>query len=398
MNSQFELLGQNGFRVLGIAWRQVGPEFSHAAIGDETELTLAGFAAFHDPPKESAKSSLAKLAASGVSVKVITGDNELVTKHVCKSLELPVTGILTGAQVLQMDDQALAAQVEKVNLFCRVNPAQKNRIILAIKRRNHVVGYLGDGINDAPSLHSADIAISVDSAVDVAKDAADMILLERDLGVLHEGIMEGRRTFGNISKYIMMGTSSNFGTMFSMAGASLILPFLPMLPLQILLNNLLYDFSEVPIPLDNVDEEYLSRPRHWDMNFIRNFMLILGPVSSIFDFLTFYVMLHVFHAGAELFHTGWFIESMATQVLVIFIIRTRRNPFKSRPNIWLTVSSLAVVTAAAALPFTPLSGALGFVQPPPLFFLILAGMVLCYLFAVEVIKRWFFRHLAPESR
>jgi len=387
----------NGFRVLGIAWRKVGPERLHASVTDETELTFAGFAAFHDPPKESAKRSLANLAASGISVKVITGDTELVTEHVCRRLELPVTGILTGAQIRHMDDQALAAQVEKVNLFCRVNPAQKNRIILAIKRRKHVVGYLGDGINDAPSLHSADIGISVDSAVDVAKDAADMILLERDLGVLHEGVMEGRRTFGNISKYIMMGTSSNFGNMFSMAGASLILPFLPMLPLQILLNNLLYDFSEIPIPLDNVDEEYLSRPRHWGMNFIRNFMLIFGPVSSIFDFLTFYVMLHVFHAGAELFHTGWFIESIATQVLVIFIIRTRRSPFKSRPNIWLTVSSLAVVAAATALPFTPLSGTLGFVQPPPLFFLILAGMVLCYLFVVEIIKRWFFRHLAPES-
>lgn len=398
INSQFEFLGQNGFRVLGIAWRQVGPERFHAAIGDETELTFAGFAAFHDPPKESAKSSLANLAASGVSVKVITGDNELVTEHICRRLELPVTGILTGAQIRQMDDQALTAQVEKVNLFCRVTPAQKNRILLAMKRRNHVVGYLGDGINDAPSLHSADIGISVDSAVNVAKDAADMIMLKRDLGVLHEGVMEGRRTFGNISKYIMMGTSSNFGSMFSMAGASLILPFLPMLPLQILLNNLLYDLSEVPIPLDNVDQDYLYRPRQWDMNFIRNFMLIIGPVSSVFDFLTFYVMLSVFHAGEELFHTGWFIESVATQVLVIFIIRTRRNPFKSRPNIWLTTSSLAVVTAAAALPFTPLSGVLGFVQPPPLFFLILAGMVLCYLLAVEVIKRWFFRHLAPESR
>jgi P-type Mg2+ transporter len=398
INAQFESLGQNGFRVLGIAWRQLGPECSHAEICDETELTFAGFAAFHDPPKESAKSSLANLAASGVSVKVITGDNELVTKYVCGKLELPVTGILTGAQIRQMDDQALAAQVEMVNLFCRVNPAQKNRILLAMKRRNHVVGYLGDGINDAPSLHSADIGISVDSAVDVAKDAADMILLERDLGVVHEGVMEGRRTFGNISKYIMMGTSSNFGNMFSMAGASLILPFLPMLPLQILLNNLLYDLSEVPIPLDNVDEEYLRLPRKWDMTFIRNFMLILGPVSSLFDFLTFYVMLHVFHAGEQLFHTAWFIESIATQVLVIFIIRTRRSPFKSRPNIWLTVSSLAVVTAATILPFTPFSGALGFVQPPLLFFPILAGMVLCYLFAVEVIKRWFFRHLAPESK
>ena len=233
-----------------------------------------------------------------------------------------------------------------MNLFCRVNPAQKNRVILALKQRGRVVGYMGDGINDAPSLHSADIGISVDSAVDVAKSAAEMILLEQDLNVLHEGVMEGRRTFGNIMKYIMMGTSSNFGNMFSMAGATLFLPFLPMLPVQILLNNLLYDVSEIPIPLDSVDEEYLTQPRHWNMNFIRNFMLSVGPVSSAFDFLTFYIMLHLFHAGEKLFHTGWFIESMATQVLVIFIIRTRRNPFKSRPNIWLTLCSLAVVCIA----------------------------------------------------
>ncbi len=236
--------------------------------------------------------------------------------------------------------------VENVNLFCRVNPAQKNRVILALKQRGRVVGYMGDGINDAPSLHSADIGISVDSAVDVAKSAAEMILLEQDLNVLHEGVVEGRRTFGNIMKYIMMGTSSNFGNMFSMAGATLFLPFLPMLPVQILLNNLLYDVSEIPIPLDSVDEEYLTQPRHWNMNFIRNFMLSVGPVSSIFDFLTFYIMLHVFHAGEKLFHTGWFIESMATQVLVIFIIRTRRNPFKSRPNLWLTLCSLSVVCLA----------------------------------------------------
>ncbi len=270
-----------------------------------------------------------------------------------------------------MDDQALMARVENVNLFCRVTPVQKNRIILALKRRGRVVGYLGDGINDAPSLHSADIGFSVDTAVDVAKDAADMIMLERDLNVIAEGVIEGRRTFGNIMKYIMMGTSSNFGNMFSMAGASIFLPFLPMLPVQILLNNLLYDVSEIPIPMDTVDEEYLVRPRHWDMRLIRNFMLILGPVSSVFDFLTFYVMLKILHAGEALFHTGWFIESMATQVLVIFIIRTQRNPLKSRPNQWLLIGCLVDrgdSGALAPVPARHLSGFCGaspFVLPAP---------------------------------
>ena len=397
VKAQFEGLSKEGFRVLGIASRQVGMDHSHAVVSDETELVFAGFAAFLDPPKESAKKALAALAADRVAVKVITGDNELVTQHICTQLDLPVTGVLTGAEIQQIGDQALSARVEQVNLFCRVTPAQKNRVILALKRRGHVVGYLGDGINDAPSLHSADVSISVDSAVDVAKAAADMILLERDLGVLHAGVIEGRRTFGNIMKYIAMGTSSNFGNMFSMAGASLFLPFLPMLPVQILLNNLLYDVSELPIPLDRVDDDYLSRPRHWDMKFIRNFMLLVGPVSSVFDFLLFYIMLAVFHAGEALFHTGWFIESMATQVLVIFIIRTRKNPFKSRPNPWLIACSLTVVAAAVLLPFTPAGVYLGFVAPPALFFFILILMLIAYLLAVEGMKQWFFRHFAAEE-
>lgn len=396
VNAQFEGLSKEGFRVLGIAWRKVGLDHPHAVVSDETELVFAGFAAFLDPPKESAKEALANLAADRVEVKVITGDNELVTQHVFAQLGLPVCGVLTGTELQQMDDQALSARVEQVNLFCRMTPTQKNRVILALKRRGHVVGYLGDGINDAPSLHSADVSISVESAVDVAKAAADMILLKRDLKVLHAGVIEGRRTFGNIMKYIMMGTSSNFGNMFSMAGASLFLPFLPMLPVQILLNNLLYDISELPIPLDRVDEDYLSRPRHWDMAFIRNFMLIIGPISSVFDYLTFYIMLAVFHAGEALFHTGWFIESMATQVLVIFIIRTRRNPFKSRPNPWLIACSLAVVAVAVLLPFTPAGVYLGFVAPPAFFFLILTGMLLAYLFAVEGMKQWFFQRFAAE--
>ena len=389
-----ETLARDGFRVLGVAWKLAASTEHHAVIDDETELVFAGFAAFLDPPKKSAQEALTKLTHAGVAVKVVTGDNELVTRHICEQLGLPITGILTGAEMQGMDDHALSAVVENVNLFCRVNPAQKNRVILALKQRGRVVGYMGDGINDAPSLHSADIGISVDSAVDVAKSAAEMILLEQDLNVLHQGVMEGRRTFGNIMKYIMMGTSSNFGNMFSMAGATLFLPFLPMLPVQILLNNLLYDVSEIPIPLDSVDEEYLTQPRHWNMNFIRNFMLSVGPVSSAFDFLTFYCMLQVFHAGEKLFHTGWFIESMATQVLVIFIIRTRRNPFKSRPNIWLTLCSLSVVFVAVALPYTTLGRYFGFVPPPLPFYAILAGLVFFYLFAVEGIKQWFFRRFA----
>lgn len=392
MRAQFDSLGREGFRVLGIAWRQVEADYPHAVVSDEAKLVFSGFAAFFDPPKESAKKALMDLAAAGVSVKIITGDNELVTQHICGQLGLGVTGILTGADILKMDDQALVGQVENVNLFCRVTPVQKNRIILALKKRGHTVGYLGDGINDAPSLHSADIGISVDSAADIAKDAAEMILLKHDLSALQSGVIEGRRTFGNVMKYIMMGTSSNFGNMFSMAGGALFLPFLPMLPMQILLNNMLYDMSEIPIPMDNVDEEYLQRPRQWDMNFVRKFMLTIGPISSIFDFLTFFVMLKVFQAGESLFHTGWFIESIATQVLVIFIIRTHKNPLKSHPNPWLTICSLLVVAFAILLPFTPLGGVLGFVAPPPLFFLVLAGMVIVYLLIVEWAKQWFYRH------
>lgn len=398
MQSLFDSLGKEGFRVLGIAWRQEENDYPHILVSDEAKLVFSGFAAFLDPPKESAKKALADLAASGVSTKIVTGDNEHVTEHICAELGLPITGILTGADILKMDDQALVGQIENVNLFCRMTPAQKNRIILALKTRGHTVGYLGDGINDAPSLHSADIGISVDSAADVAKDAAEMILLEHDLGVLQSGVIEGRRTFGNIMKYIMMGTSSNFGNMFSMAGGALFLPFLPMLPKQILLNNMLYDISEIPIPMDNVDEEYLISPRKWDINFIRKFMLIVGPISSLFDFLTFFVMIKVFHAGEALFHTGWFIESLATQVLVIFIIRTRKNPLKSHPNAWLFVCSLSVVALSILLPFTPLGEILGFVPPPPLFFFILAGMVIVYLLMVEGVKQWFYKHFALSTQ
>jgi P-type Mg2+ transporter len=384
-------LGREGFKVLGIAWKQVATEHPHAVLDDEIELTFAGFAAFLDPPKESAAHALQALGKSGVAVKILTGDSELVTRHVCAQLAVPVSGVLSGSEIQRMDDPVLAVRVKEANLFCRVTPAQKNRIILCLRAQGHTVGYLGDGINDAPSLHSADVGISVDSAVDVAKAAADMILLRQDLNVLHAGVLEGRRTFANIMKYIMMGTSSNFGNMFSMAGATLFLSFLPMLPTQILLNNLLYDVSELPIPMDNVDNEYLAHPKHWDTNFIRNFMWVVGPVSSAFDFLMFFIMIKVFTAGEALFHTGWFIESIATQVLVIFVIRTQGSPFLSRPNLILTMTSLTVVLIAVMLPFSPFADVLGFVAPPPFFFLILPVMVLCYLVAVELIKRLFYR-------
>ena len=393
IDALFDSLGQEGFRALGIAWRDVALDHPHAVVSDESELVFAGFAAFLDPPKASAARALSAMAASGVAVKIVTGDNERVTRHVCTELGVPIDGVLTGTEVATMNDDALRARVESVNLFCRVNPSQKNRIILALKARGHVVGYLGDGINDAPSLHTADVGISVDGAVDVAKQAAAMILLEKDLMVLHKGILEGRRTFGNVMKYIMMATSSNFGNMFSMAAATLFLPFLPMLPLQILLNNLLYDVSEITLPLDNVDDEDLVRPKRWDMAFIRNFMLTIGPISSLFDFLTFYLLLRLFNAHEALFRTGWFVESIATQVLVIFVIRTRRNPLRSHPHRWLVATSLAVVLVAMLLPFTPLAPYLGFAPLPPVFFGLLAALLLLYLLMVEGAKQWFYRRL-----
>jgi Mg2+-importing ATPase len=393
INTLFESLGNEGFRVLGIAWRDVALDHPHAVVSDESALVFAGFAAFLDPPKASAGAALKAMADSGVAVKIVTGDNELVTRHVCMQLGVPITGALTGAELEAMNDDALRARAEQVNLFCRVNPSQKNRIILALKARGHVVGYLGDGINDAPSLHTADVGISVESAVDVAKQAAAMILLENDLMVLHAGILEGRRTFGNVMKYIMMATSSNFGNMFSMAAATLFLPFLPMLPLQVLLNNLLYDVSEITLPMDHVDTEDLAAPKRWDMGFIRNFMLTIGPISSVFDFLTFYLLIKLFDAQESLFRTGWFVESIATQVLVIFVIRTRRVPWRSQPHPWLVATSLGVVATAMALPFTPLAPYLGFTALPPEFFGLLVALLLAYLVMVEGGKQWFYQRM-----
>jgi Mg2+-importing ATPase len=395
--AQYRALETEGLRVLGIAWREVPRDHMVAHINDESDLVLAGFAAFLDPPKESAATALAELQKLGIAIKIVTGDSDLVTQHICQQLGITVEGVLTGKEIAQLDAMALQRRVEAANLFCRVNPTQKERVILALKANGHVVGYMGDGINDAPSLHAADVGLSVDSAVDVAKAAADMILLKQDLHVLHAGVLEGRRTFGNIMKYIMMGTSSNFGNMFSMAGAALLLPFLPMLPTQILLNNILYDVSEIPIPLDEVDVQELSQPRVLDLRFIRNFMLVIGPISSLFDFLTFYVLLAVLHAQEALFQTGWFIESLYTQVLVIFVIRTRGNPFKSRPHPLLAMTSLAVVGLALGLPLTPLGAQLGFVPPPLYFYAILVAMVLAYLCMVELAKRFFYKHAARFS-
>ena len=391
----FEALSDDGFRALGVAWRDVEPDRAAATAADERDLVFAGFVVFFDPPKESAGTAIAALAANGVGVKILSGDNERVTQHVCRELGIAVTGLLTGAEIEALSDEALAARLEETRLFCRVTPVQKNRIILGLKRRGHVVGFLGDGINDAPSLHTADVGISVDGAVDVAKDAADIILLRHDLGVLERGVTEGRRAFGNIMKFIMMAMSSNFGNMFSMAGATLILPFLPMLPVQILLNNLLYAVSEMPIPLDEVDREATDRPEHWDLRFIRDFMLVMGPVSSVFDYLTFGLLLLVFHADEASFQTGWFIESLATQVLVIFVLRTRRNPLRSHPHPVLATTSLAIVVIAVLLPFTPLGAWFGFTPPSAALLLVIAGLTASYLVLAEGAKQAFYRLRSP---
>lgn len=391
-------LERQGLRVLGVAWRHVPADHPHADVRDESALVFAGFAAFIDPPKAGAGEALAALAKSGVSVKIVSGDSELVTQHLCALLHIPVAGVLTGQEIAAMDETALRARVGRTTLFCRVNPAQKNRIILALRSRGHVVGYLGDGINDAPALRSADVGLTVDSAVDVAREVADIVMLDHDLAVLHEGVLEGRRTFGNVMKYIMMGTSSNFGNMLSMAGASMFLPFLPMLPVQILLNNVLYDLSQAAIPLDRVDDSDLRRPRTLDMKFIRRYMWLFGALSSAFDVLTFWLLIHVLHADATLFRTAWFVESLATQVLVIFVIRTRGKPWASRPGAALAGVSLMVVAAAMLLPFTPLGSYFRFEPPPAIFFVWLAGLLAGYLTLAEVTKRFFYAHLTGTGR
>ncbi len=383
-------LSAQGYRVLAVAYKKVQDDKTHYSIGDEVEMVFAGFLAFLDPAKESAKESIRLLARDGVALKIVTGDNELVTKTTCQQLGFEVEGIVLGSQIAILQDDALSRVVEENNIFARVNPAQKDRVINALRANGHVVGYMGDGINDAPSLKTADVSISVENAVDVAKESADLILLEPDLKVLDEGVLEGRKTFGNTMKYIMMGVSSNFGTMFSVAGASLFLSFLPMTAIQILLNNLLYDLSEATIPTDNVDEEYIQKPKKLDISYIRRFMLVFGPVSSIFDYMTFFFLLVVFKVTGQGFQTAWFVESLATQTLVVFVLRTRKTPFyKSKPGKYLLMSSLAVVAVAFALPYMPFGSIFGFTPPPLLFYPALAVLIVAYLFLVEVVKKWF---------
>jgi Mg2+-importing ATPase len=327
----------------------------------------------------------------------LTGDGEQVTRHVCRELGIPITGLVVGNELRNLSDEALAARIKDVNLFCRVTPAQKQRILLALKRRGATVGFLGDGINDAAALHAADVGISVDSGADVAKAAADLVLLQRDLTVITEGVTEGRRTVENVTKYILMGSSSNFGNMFSMAGAALFLPFLPMLPVQVLLNNLLYDVSEMGVPFDRVDKSALKKPAKWSIKLIERFMLVLGPISSVFDFLTFYVLLKLFAADAALFQTGWFVESLATQVLVVFIIRTRGPFWGTKPDPVLSMLCLGVVATGLLLPWTPVGAWFGLVHPPGSFYAFLVAAVTTYLALVEVVKRAFYHYLAPTA-
>ncbi len=380
-----------GNRVVAVAARPAA-EARNPVPDDEHGLHLIGFLVFLDPPKPDAAAALNRLASLGIAVKVVTGDNAAVAAKVCHDIGLGDGAVLTGADVGRLDDDALAAAIATTTAFARVSPADKARIVRVQRHTGGGVAFLGDGVNDALALHAADVGISVDSGTDVAKDAASVILLEKDLDVLADGVAEGRRIFANTIKYVLMGTSSNFGNMFSAAGASVFLSFLPMLPSQILLNNLLYDTSQLAIPTDNVDEEQLHQPSHWDIRFIRRFMIVFGPLSSVFDLLTFGLMLWVLNASDTEFRSGWFVESLATQTLVIFAIRTRRVPFfRSHPSLPITLAALGVVTVGALVPATPLAGTLGFSPLPGAFFAALAGMVVAYLALIEIGKRWFYR-------
>jgi Mg2+-importing ATPase len=389
---QLEALFRRGARVVAVA---SGPP-GKADDDGLPQLSLAGFLCFIDQPKADAQVSLQRLAALGIEVKVATGDNALVAEHVVSVLGMPEGRVLTGVEITGMDDDELASAASLARVFARVSPEQKARIVTLLRSR-HAVGFLGDGVNDALALNRADVGISVDSAADVAKDAADVVLLQKDLGVLADGVVGGRRIFANTIKYLLMGTSSNFGNMFSAAAASAFLSFLPMLPGQILLNNLLYDSSQLAIPTDRVDQDQLRRPAHWDIGAIRRFMVVFGPISSLFDFATFGLMLWVFHAAPEEFRAGWFVESLATQTLIVFAIRTRRIPFlRSRASIALTASVLAVVALGALIPYTPPGTLIGFMPLPAPFFLALVGMVVLYLVLVETAKHFFYR--AADAR
>jgi Mg2+-importing ATPase len=395
LRQEYDDLSNDGFRVLAVATKELaGKEI--CAKEDERDLVLRGYVAFLDPPKDSATSALAALHKHGVTVKILTGDNHLVSRKVCKDVGLEADPMLLGGDMEKMSDAELAEAADKAALFARLSPAHKERVIRILRGKGHVVGFMGDGINDAPALRAADVGISVDTATDIAKESADLILLEKDLMVLEEGVVEGRKVFANIVKYIRMGASSNFGNMFSVLGASAFLPFLPMAPIQVLTNNLLYDFSQVPIPADAVDEEQVTRPRPWNIEEIKRFILFIGPISSIFDYTTFFVMLYVFNCWdptrASLFQTGWFVESLMTQTLIIHVIRTNKIPFlQSRASLALTATTLSIMAFGMWLPYSPMASALGFTHLPPMYWPILMLTLLGYVGLTQIVKVWLLR-------
>jgi Mg2+-importing ATPase len=403
LKEEYERLSADGFRVLAIASKDGEPRSAPYGRNDECNLVLHGYVAFLDPPKDSAAAAIAVLQRHGVTVKVVTGDNELVSRKICTEVGLPPTCVLLGRDVEKMSDEQLRTAAEQTTLFARVSPAHKQRIIKALQAGRHTVGFMGDGINDAPALRAADVGISVDSAVDIAKESADMILLEKSLLVLEEGVIEGRKVFMNILKYVRMGASSNFGNMFSVLGASVFVPFLPMLPIQILTNNLLYDVSQTAIPTDHVDAEQVQKPRPWDMASITKFILFVGPCSSVFDYTTYLLMLYVFHcwnvstpqaaaSSESLFQTGWFVESLLTQTLVIHVIRTEKVPFLQSRSSWaLAVMSIAIMLVGVAIPFSPVGSYLGFRTPPPLYWPLLLLTLLCYVALTQCVKQWLLR-------
>jgi Mg2+-importing ATPase len=411
-------LNADGFRVVAVAYKEMPPAQATYSVADEAGLTLLGYIAFLDPPKETAAAAIAALEASGVGIKILTGDNDIVTRKICREVALPVERIVLGGEIDALAPEALAELAQTTVVFAKVSPAQKAQVIDALHRRGHVVGFLGDGINDGPALKAADVGVSVDTAVDIAKESADIILLEKSLAVLGEGVLEGRKIFGNITKYIKMGASSNFGNMFSVLGASIFLPFLPMQPIQVLTNNLLYDFSQVPIPTDNVGSVIISKPRPWAMGEIAKFIVFIGPISSIFDYTTYGLMYFYFKCSnlglvpptpellarftnaadadhtyaAALFSTGWFVESLMTQTLIVHVIRTNQIPFiQSRASWQLTMTTLAIMGIGAWLPFSPLARYLGFVPLPWQFWPFLLLTLLCYVGLTQVIKSWMVR-------
>ncbi len=377
-----------GFRCLGVAWRSLPAGRDRPAVEDEQDLVFAGYCVFVDPPKASAAQAISRLEQAGVRIKIVSGDAAPVLRHIVETLGIPARGMLTGAEIAKLSDAALAARATKTDLFARVSPDQKTRIVRALQARGHTVGFIGDGINDAPAIKAADAGVSVDGASDVARAAADMILLEHDLEVVADGVTEGRRTYANIMKYVRMGTSSNFGNMLSMAFASLFLPFLPLTPIQVLLNNLLYDVGETGIPFDNVDPQETARPHSWDMHEVLRFSLVMGPLSSVFDIATFLLLLHGFAASAEIFRTAWFVESMVTQILVVFLIRTALPAWISMPNRALVASSLASLAVALLLALTSLGRGLGFEPLPWSVLLTMAALVAGYLVMAELLKRF----------